>query len=143
MRQANGYDTFGYWPFLSADEVDAVMRAHEDVEVWKQTFLKNGFTAPTYWYKIMTNGMEAQDEKQIPPERTFPPKESPIFFGACRLDYICVPENGYAVFKSEGFKDHDVTTYEFDADHWLFFSQAQEVCQELEKWIQLKKAGFK
>ena len=36
----------------------------EEVEEWKQTMRKNGFTAPTCWYKIMVNGMQFEDDKR-------------------------------------------------------------------------------
>ncbi len=126
-----------------------------DVEGWKKTFMKNGFAAPTQWYTIMINGMEPDDNKGawmylfsisllmrrapgIPSERAFPPKNAPIFFGAARDDVLCVPANGYAVFKNDGFRDHDVTTREFVADHWLIHSKADEICRELESWIEEK-----
>ena len=35
-----------------------------DVEGWKKIFMKNGFAAPTSWYKIMINGMEGEDDKR-------------------------------------------------------------------------------
>lgn len=35
----------------------------EDVETWKSIFLKNGFTGPLCWYKIMTSGLEPLDDQ--------------------------------------------------------------------------------
>ena len=34
----------------------------KDLDEWKKIFLKNGFTAPTCWYKIMTNNMQAEED---------------------------------------------------------------------------------
>ncbi|KAJ3557331.1 hypothetical protein NM688_g1528 [Phlebia brevispora] len=189
VKQVNGYETYGYWPFFSSEEADGIIKEHIDsfvsvlyphdpvlwktrigpigalkttllegfqgplpayfsrqaAERWKKTFLKNGFAAPTCWYKIMTNGMEAEDDKQLPPERAWPPAHSPIFFGAATKDYLCVAANGHALFGSEQFKHHNVTVRDFEANHWLIFSHAEDICRELESWIEstvVKKASL-
>ena len=72
----------------------------------------------------------------IPPERAFPPKTSPLFFGATLKDTVCVPEAGYHSMKSEPLKDHDVTIRDFDTSHWVMFEKPKELCQELESWLE-------
>ena len=76
-----------------------------------------------------------------PPERAYPPKTSPIFFGATLRDHVCVPEFGYFTMKSEPLKDHDVTIRDFDASHWVMLSHPKETCQELESWLQEHVVG--
>lgn len=73
---------------------------------------------------------------EVPPARILPPKTAPLFFGGAKHDFLCVAENGYTVFRSETFGEHDVTIREFDADHWIILSKADEVCREVESWIE-------
>lgn len=35
-----------------------------DLEEWKRIFLKNGFVGPTCWYKVMTRGLQFEDDKR-------------------------------------------------------------------------------
>ncbi|KAJ3557328.1 hypothetical protein NM688_g1530 [Phlebia brevispora] len=127
--------------------------SQQDVECWKETFLKNGFAAPTCWYKIMMNGMQAEDDKRTwkdrlrcdrpliisqkyRPSAPSPPAHAPIFHGAATKDTNCVAANGHALFESEEFRQHSVTIRDFEADHWLIFSHAADICRELESWIE-------
>ena len=77
-----------------------------------------------------------QSSSDIPPERAFPPKDAPVFFGAANKDYICLPAIGYGIFNGDSFKDHKVTIKEYDADHWLILSHAQQLTRDLEEWIE-------
>ncbi|GJE91580.1 alpha/beta hydrolase [Phanerochaete sordida] len=107
-----------------------------DKTAFVETFRRNGFTAPTCWYKVMTSGMSACDDEQIPYERRLPPQSAPLFFGGAKNDYICLAQTGYAVFGSEVFKEYSVTTKEYDADHWLILSTADEIARDLDAWIE-------
>lgn len=128
----------------------------EEVKYFKDTFAESGWTAPLSWYRATVRGYRSPDDastlarlayctfvladgmrcSEIPPERAFPPVEAPIFFGATKKDYICIPEFGYAVMRSEAMKNHRVTCKEFDSDHWLLFTHADEVTRELLAWIE-------
>ena len=77
----------------------------------------------------------------IPSERAFPPKTSPIFFGAALQDYVCVAETNRRAVQVEDFKEHNVTIRDFDTSHWLILSKADEVCRELESWIESAVIG--
>ena len=66
----------------------------------------------------------------------FPPSSAPIFFGGAKQDVICTPATGYATFGQKEFQDHSVTTKEYDADHWLILSKADEISRDLEAWIE-------
>ena len=73
---------------------------------------------------------------EIPADRVYPPAGTPIFYGAATHDYVCVPSDGYEAFKNENFAKGQVTTREYDADHWLILSRASKICRDLEAWIQ-------
>jgi soluble epoxide hydrolase / lipid-phosphate phosphatase len=128
----------------------------EDKKVFIEIFRRGGFTAPTCWYKVMMRQLAAKDDQSayveviqneslvhsstfsldIPPDRTFPPVTSPIFFGAASNDYVCLPAVGHAAFKKPQFRDHKITQKEYDADHWLILSKADEIAHDLEAWIE-------
>ena len=72
----------------------------------------------------------------IPEVRRLPPTSSPIFFGAALKDYICLAPMQKQVFIDPRFKDHQVTIKDFDADHWLILSHADEISRELDSWLQ-------
>ena len=73
---------------------------------------------------------------EIPDERAFPPASAPIYFAAAKHDAICLPSIGYETFAQKGFKGHSITTKEYDADHWLILSKADEIAHDLEAWIE-------
>ncbi|GJE83987.1 alpha/beta-hydrolase [Phanerochaete sordida] len=108
----------------------------DDRQRFVETFRRNGFAAPTCWYKVMTSQLSAKDDLQIPPERMFPPASSPIFFAAARDDHVCPPESGHAMFNHEVFSRHSITTKQYDADHWCILSHAVHIANDLDAWIQ-------
>ncbi len=131
----------------------------EDKKETIETFLKNGMKAPTRWYDILITTKASQDniastysnltrvllkidasvlphDLAIPEDRRFPPATSPIFFGAAQHDKVCVPQQGYEIFSSQPFQNHSVTIREFDGDHWIILSCADEINKELLRWIE-------
>jgi soluble epoxide hydrolase / lipid-phosphate phosphatase len=130
--------------------------SEEDHKYFIETFQRGGFTGPTCWYKVMTNKMSAEDDKratlnlmlvcdesdppypyaEIPPERMYPPVSAPIFFGVGQLDYVCTPALGNAQFGKPEFKQHKVTTKEYDADHWFILSKPEQLSRDLVAWIE-------
>jgi pimeloyl-ACP methyl ester carboxylesterase len=109
--------------------------SNEELEDWKSIFLKNGFAGPTCWYKVVTSGLEDEDGQQVPPDRIFPPKTAPLFFGACTKDYVCHAEWSKH-FMREYLKEHDVTICDFESHHWAILGVPGEVCKELGTWIE-------
>lgn len=121
---------------------------------WIAEFRKDGFTAPTSWYKIYTKEIARPVEQRtscphlflemslltersvIPDDRKFPPASAPIFFGAARDDKVCIARLGIEGFQRPQFKDHKVTIHEYDADHWLVLSVPKEITHDLEAWIE-------
>lgn len=61
---------------------------------------------------------------------------APIFFGAALKDYICIAEQAYERFAAEEFKNHNITIRDFDGDHWIILSHADEINKELKKWFE-------
>ncbi|GJE83979.1 hypothetical protein PsYK624_000520 [Phanerochaete sordida] len=110
--------------------------SEEDVRLWVETFRRNGFDAPTCWYKVMTTQLSAKDDQQIPPERAVPPTDAPIFFAAAAKDYICTPQSGYSVFATDPFSGHDIMKKEYDGDHWIILSHATDIAKDLGVWIE-------
>ncbi|KAI0791300.1 epoxide hydrolase [Abortiporus biennis] len=107
----------------------------EDKRIFKETFREHGLKAPLCWYKVQTSDFSAQDDANVPKSAYFPPASSPIFFGAARYDRICLPSIGLDVFNADAFKDHKVTMKEYDGDHWMIFSHADQINRDLEAWI--------
>lgn len=99
------------------------------------TFRANKFVGPTCWYKTVVRGMSPAEDERIPADRAYPPAGTPIFFGAAKNDYVCVPSDGYEAFKDEHFAEGQVTMKEYDADHWLILSKVNEISRDLEAWI--------
>ncbi len=129
----------------------------DDKRAFKEAFSSNGFDAPACWYKVLTRQLQSKDDEstsfkfeislatheftlppcntEVPDERAYPPSNAPIFFAAAKHDVVCLPENGYRTFSQEAFKDHDITTHEYDADHWLILSNADEINSDLGAWL--------
>ena len=73
---------------------------------------------------------------EISPERAFPPPTAPIFWGAAKQDHVCVPAQGDDIFTANNFGEGQVTKKEYDADHWLVWSESETVSQDLIAWIE-------
>jgi len=105
----------------------------EDKRIQTELLLKDGLNAPLNWYKVWTSGLVVEEDKLIPADRY--DIQQPIFFGGCKRDYVCLPALGQANLAKHG---KDVTYKEFDADHWVMLSHADEVNEELLAWIESK-----
>ena len=75
------------------------------------------------------------DVIEIPSGRAFPPPEAPIFWGAAKKDYVCIPAQGDDIFKPDAFDEGQVTRKEYDADHWMMLSEAETLSCDLIAWI--------
>ena len=108
-------------------------------------------SAPLNWYKIMTQGINAEDDKceyfysrftKYSPPNTFTvtavPLDTykltkPVFFGGAKEDYICRSDVGKATTASYCT---DATIREYDAGHWVMLSNAVELNEDLKAWIE-------
>jgi len=98
---------------------------------------KGGMNSPLAWYRLAISGMLAEDEKNVPPSRTLPPTATPLFFAACKRDYVCLASAGKQLFNSASFQHHQsVTIKEFDTGHWVMLEVPDEVNRELGRWVE-------
>ncbi|KAF9022958.1 alpha/beta-hydrolase [Hymenopellis radicata] len=103
----------------------------EEREFHKKELLDTGMTGPFNWYKILTSGLDAEDNKGISPENIVIIK--PTFFGGAKNDRIALAD---VQLKSLGEVCPNLTYREFDAGHWVLWEAKDEVNQELLMWIQ-------
>ena len=131
---------------------DVTHSAWQDKAHQTETLLKNGMSAPLNWYKILTQGISAEDDKcdcfsscfikHYSPSNPFTVTAVPLdrykltkpaFFGGAKQDYICRSEMGKAVMATHCA---DATIREYDAGHWVMLSNAVEVNEDLKAWIE-------
>ncbi|KAI0060509.1 alpha/beta-hydrolase [Artomyces pyxidatus] len=103
----------------------------EDKEYHREVLLGGGLAAPFCYFKVMTQGLEAADNKNIPKEST--EVKQPFFFAASKQDACCLPSRGYHGIATS--VRGPVTTQEFDADHWVMLSHAEELNDALLGWL--------
>jgi pimeloyl-ACP methyl ester carboxylesterase len=117
--------------------------------------LKDGINAPLNWYRVRVDGLAAEDDKRLSIVITYVASatrltipslllvipadrydiDQPVFFGGCTRDYVCLPTLGQANLSKHC---KNATYKEFDADHWVMLSHADEVNKELLAWIEDK-----
>ncbi|KAH8106324.1 Alpha/Beta hydrolase protein [Cristinia sonorae] len=93
--------------------------------------LKNGYAAPTRWYRLFTTGLFQADDKQIPLEKYLIQK--PVLFAGCKRDTISLVPLVLATI-GQTCPNHKVE--EFDADHWLPIAQPDEYNTKLLNWVE-------
>ncbi|ETW76562.1 Esterase/Lipase [Heterobasidion irregulare TC 32-1] len=104
----------------------------EDKEHYKKLLLEGGLAAPLCWYKAITGGFTSEDDKLIPlSSYGF---QQPAFFGAALKDMIALPVIGKATVQAAA--KGPVTIREFDGDHWIVLSHADEINRELSAWLE-------
>jgi soluble epoxide hydrolase/lipid-phosphate phosphatase len=62
----------------------------------------------------------------------------PVFFGAGKRDYICVVDGQVATAKKFC---PDLVVKEYDSDHWVIWSHAEEVNRDLLQWVEGSLSG--
>ncbi|KII93216.1 hypothetical protein PLICRDRAFT_35398 [Plicaturopsis crispa FD-325 SS-3] len=104
----------------------------EEAAQHRAVLLKGGFASPVCWYKVLVAGINGEDDKNIPLENYSP--KAPVFFGASTKDQICLAAVGKAsiAMKCKGVN----TIKEYDADHWLILSHAEQLSADLLGWIE-------
>jgi len=101
----------------------------EEKQMVIQTLLKNGLAGPLCWYKVHVHGAYTEDYKGIPPERYG--VQHPVFFAACKRDFLCSPALGLA---STSKLCPNLTVKEFDTDHWVQLAAPDELNSALKEW---------
>ncbi|KAI0060515.1 alpha/beta-hydrolase [Artomyces pyxidatus] len=103
----------------------------EDKKHYSKVLLGGGLAAPLCYYKVMTEGLEAEDVKSIP-EGSAEVKQ-PVFFAACSQDAVCLSAHGKQSIAAS--VRGPVTTLDFDAGHWVLLSHAEELNTALLGWL--------
>ncbi|KAI0060507.1 alpha/beta-hydrolase [Artomyces pyxidatus] len=104
----------------------------EDKEHYRKVLLEGGFAAPLCYYRVITSGLEAADTKKITKEAAEIHK--PVFFAGSKQDAVCIPKLGGMSVAAAA--RGPVTTQEYDADHWVLLSHAEELNQGLLRWVE-------
>ncbi|KAK0210018.1 Alpha/Beta hydrolase protein [Desarmillaria ectypa] len=102
----------------------------EEKEFHKKELLDAGITSCLNWYKIMTSGMDAEDNKAAPEENLEVTK--PVFFGGALKDFVCLS----AVNKAGTVaKCKNATIHEYEGCHWVMWEAKDEVNRDLLSWL--------
>jgi len=112
--------------------------SEEEYKTLGNTLKSGTIAAPLNYYTIITSGINAEDDKQISEDRY--EVQIPVFFGAAMRDYVCLAQLG---------KDHtarrctnpSTVTKEYDGDHWIILSHAEQIANDLHAWIEGLKVG--
>jgi soluble epoxide hydrolase / lipid-phosphate phosphatase len=125
----------------------------EDKERLSKALLRNGMRSPLLWYNVATSGLGAEDAKsthllyprltehQLMPPSAVPESNyfitKPVFYGGAEQDYVCVAAR--EVSNLEKFCPNR-TVRLYGGDHWIIWSHAQEINNDLAEWLkQLEK----
>jgi len=115
--------------------------ADQDVEHMRKVFLPElgggGLKAPMNWYKAMMNNVQDDPNGDIVDPTGDPLATrfhvcAPSFVGVANQDYV--GEAKWQTFQAtKHLKLHTVEAY--DADHWLLLSHADEINDDIKKWL--------
>ncbi|KZP16706.1 alpha/beta-hydrolase [Athelia psychrophila] len=108
-------------PYITESE----MNHHRDL------MLKCGFAGPLCWYRVLVEGITPENDKTVPAENV--KLKHPVFFGAPTKDFICLAAPSIAGV--EAMCTGTKVIKEYDADHWLIFSHAQVLNEDLLDWL--------
>ena len=117
--------------------------------------LEGGLAAPLCWYKAITGGFQAEDDKRTCYDTSLSASrdlntshyivvplssygfQQPAFFGAALKDMLALPVFGKATVQAAA--KGPLTIREFDGDHWIVLSHADEINRELSAWLEEHK----
>jgi soluble epoxide hydrolase/lipid-phosphate phosphatase len=127
----------------------------EKERVTKALLGNGGMKAPLLWYSVVTSGLKAKEDKcewsrsdshpridlltvfVVIPESDYTIKK-PVFLGGAKRDYICVIDGQVAAAKKYC---PDLVIKEYDSDHWVQWSHADEVNWDLLQWMEESLSG--
>jgi pimeloyl-ACP methyl ester carboxylesterase len=112
--------------------------SQNEYETLKNTLKSSSIAAPLNYYTIITSGINAEDDKQIPPDRY--DVKVPVFFGAALRDYVCLAQLGKE-HTARRCSHPSTIIKEYDGDHWIMFSHAEQIAADLHSWIKSLKVG--
>ncbi|KIX08796.1 uncharacterized protein Z518_03453 [Rhinocladiella mackenziei CBS 650.93] len=102
---------------------------------WKNDFMerftRDGFEAPTCWYKSYRNNIQWESERSIPNERYV--IQLPVLFigctgdAVCRSDLIQIPKNAGLL--------PDLEIQEIESGHWCAMEKPNEVAKHVRSFV--------
>ncbi|KAH7102220.1 alpha/beta-hydrolase [Auriculariales sp. MPI-PUGE-AT-0066] len=95
----------------------------------KDSFQRNGLSAPLCWYKVFIEGHNTEDDATLQGKTV----DKPVLYVGATRDYVCPPAVHKAILGSFA---SNLSTTEFDTGHWVFMEKPDQFNQELEAFVQ-------
>ncbi|EMD63544.1 hypothetical protein GGP41_005800 [Bipolaris sorokiniana] len=115
---------------------DLNIRPYARDPAFRKTFIdrmrRDGFAAPTCWYKAMITNVQSESDAQVPQERQ-KVNVPTLYFGGTG-DVVCRPET-MKVPVDAGWLPHLENAGMIEAGHWTPYETPQEVIGKLEPWL--------
>lgn len=111
------------------------LKPHGKDPKWKKDFMdrlsKDGFEAPTNWYKAVKNNVQWEDDKSIPQENYV--VKIPFFFLGCTGDAVCRTDLINIPRAAGQLPDFDMT--EIESGHWCAMEKPKEVASAIRGFV--------
>ncbi|PBK87786.1 alpha/beta-hydrolase [Armillaria gallica] len=102
----------------------------EEKDFHKKELLDGGMASCLNWYRVMTSGIDAEDNKAAPEE--YLEVTNPVFYGGALKDFVALN----AVNKAGTVeKCKNATIHEYDGGHWVMWEAKDEVNKDLLNWL--------
>ncbi|EUC47998.1 hypothetical protein COCMIDRAFT_3129 [Bipolaris oryzae ATCC 44560] len=115
---------------------DLTIRPYAQDPAFKKAFVdrmrRDGFAAPTCWYKAMTTNIQSKSDAQLPKESQ-KVNVPALYFGGSE-DAVCRQEMMQAPIEA-GWLPHLEHAGLIEAGHWTPYETPQEVIGKLESWL--------
>ncbi|KAK1221426.1 hypothetical protein PQX77_015764 [Marasmius sp. AFHP31] len=140
VHTADAVELIEHWSPLGALEAwvtedrrsaSSVWTPEEEAHYLQAYRLPNAVEASLAWYKIVVSDIEAQDNKNIPPENVVLKK--PVFFGAALQDFVAIAP---VQVKATLDTSTNSTIHLYNAGHWVHWETKDEVNRDLLSWIE-------
>ncbi|KAJ8091194.1 hypothetical protein PM082_004170 [Marasmius tenuissimus] len=140
VHSANAVEFIEHWSPLGALEAwvtddrrstSTVWSPEEEAHYLRAYSVPDAVEASLAWYKILVLGIEAEDNKNIPPENIV--VEKPVFFGAALKDFIAVAPG--QITSTQGTSPNS-TIHLYNAGHWVQWEARDELNRDLLAWIE-------
>ncbi|KAG7447074.1 alpha/beta-hydrolase [Guyanagaster necrorhizus] len=102
----------------------------EEKDFHKKELLDGGMASCLNWYKVMTTGIDAEDNKAVPEANLEVTK--PVFYGGALKDLVAL--NALNKAGTAG-KCKNATIHEYDGCHWVMWEAKDEVNRDLLSWL--------
>ncbi|KAL0564907.1 hypothetical protein V5O48_017130 [Marasmius crinis-equi] len=108
-----------------------VVTPEEEDRYLKAYSIPGALEASLAWYKVVVQGIEAQDNEGIPEENLTVVK--PVFLGATLRDFVVIaPSSVRATLDTSS----NATIHLYDTGHWVQWEAKDELNRDLQAWIE-------